>query len=402
MRRSRPAQPEIYDPLLVEHPQRPADCHDATGGRHAAVTRPCGRPSAAPPRAGAPRTTDRDPSVHEPELARVLANLNPRRQNNGGFGGAVTVARESVSLTRRLAESDWPTCHALTARRLRVLGRALRRSGDHAMAVACHEESESVPEDVAGGAEAAPRAFALASTLAAARSGLARSLDGAARAHLTNDRSAEAVAGLSSSSPSPVAPTRPTSTPPASPPSPMPARGTARRSYGPGGRRRAGVSRRSSAACPRRTQRSRRSGSGRTPRADPCPAYRFHTLFRSTPPGLKQAARLDGTGPWRTFFAITVPMSKPAIASAAILGMPTSPPRLPVHGLVHPPRATETLGWSVTASMPAIERRIDRPAFGPPVTSEAHHHRSDSMLELTTSALIARPSPENRAIRYKG
>lgn len=31
--------------------------------------------------------------------------------------------------------------------------------------------------------------------------------------------------------------------------------------------------------------------------------------FRSTPPGIKQAARLEGAGPWRAFVAITVPMS---------------------------------------------------------------------------------------------
>jgi hypothetical protein len=52
------------------------------------------------------RAADRNPSVHEPELARVLANLSLCRQNDGGFDGAVTVARESVALTRRLAESD--------------------------------------------------------------------------------------------------------------------------------------------------------------------------------------------------------------------------------------------------------------------------------------------------------
>jgi multiple sugar transport system permease protein len=47
--------------------------------------------------------------------------------------------------------------------------------------------------------------------------------------------------------------------------------------------------------------------------------YQFHTFFRSIPPSIEEAARLDGAGPWRTFFAIIVPMSKPAFASVAIL-----------------------------------------------------------------------------------
>lgn len=47
--------------------------------------------------------------------------------------------------------------------------------------------------------------------------------------------------------------------------------------------------------------------------------YQFHTFFRSIPTSIEEAARLDGAGPWRTFFAIIVPMSKPAFASVAIL-----------------------------------------------------------------------------------
>ncbi|MGW2048949.1 carbohydrate ABC transporter permease [Streptomyces sp. NPDC001858] len=47
--------------------------------------------------------------------------------------------------------------------------------------------------------------------------------------------------------------------------------------------------------------------------------YQFHTVFRSIPPSIEEAARIDGAGPWRTFFAIVVPMSKPAFASVAIL-----------------------------------------------------------------------------------
>ncbi|MFJ9004000.1 carbohydrate ABC transporter permease [Streptomyces canus] len=47
--------------------------------------------------------------------------------------------------------------------------------------------------------------------------------------------------------------------------------------------------------------------------------YQFHTFFRSIPPSIEEAARLDGAGPWRTFFAIIVPMSKPVFGSVAIL-----------------------------------------------------------------------------------
>src|SRR6059058_3228779 len=47
--------------------------------------------------------------------------------------------------------------------------------------------------------------------------------------------------------------------------------------------------------------------------------YQFHTFFRSIPPSIEEAARLDGAGPWRTFFAIIVPMSRPVFASVAIL-----------------------------------------------------------------------------------
>ncbi|WP_079171116.1 MULTISPECIES: carbohydrate ABC transporter permease [unclassified Streptomyces] len=47
--------------------------------------------------------------------------------------------------------------------------------------------------------------------------------------------------------------------------------------------------------------------------------YQFHTFFQKIPPSIEEAARLDGAGPWRTFFAIIVPMSRPAFASVAIL-----------------------------------------------------------------------------------
>lgn len=47
--------------------------------------------------------------------------------------------------------------------------------------------------------------------------------------------------------------------------------------------------------------------------------YQFATFFRAIPASIEEAARIDGAGPWRTFFAIIVPMSKPAFASVAIL-----------------------------------------------------------------------------------
>lgn len=47
--------------------------------------------------------------------------------------------------------------------------------------------------------------------------------------------------------------------------------------------------------------------------------YQFATFFRAIPRSIEEAARVDGAGPWRTFFAIIVPMSKPAFASVAIL-----------------------------------------------------------------------------------
>ncbi|MBQ0987032.1 carbohydrate ABC transporter permease [Streptomyces sp. F63] len=47
--------------------------------------------------------------------------------------------------------------------------------------------------------------------------------------------------------------------------------------------------------------------------------YQFHTFFRAVPPAVEEAARLDGAGPWRTWFSVIVPMSRPAFASVAIL-----------------------------------------------------------------------------------
>ncbi|MFF3879333.1 hypothetical protein [Streptomyces sp. NPDC001978] len=180
-------QPEVYNPLLAQNLERLADCHEATGDRRAAV-KATERSVAAYRRAA-----DHNP-LYEPQLARVLANLSLCRQDDGDLDGAVTVAREAVALTRRLAESDWPTYHALTARRLAVLGRGLRHSGDYAAAVACYEESESILQDVMEGAAADRHA----SALAAAQSGLAVSLAAAVRAHLAGGHSADTVATLRS------------------------------------------------------------------------------------------------------------------------------------------------------------------------------------------------------------
>jgi multiple sugar transport system permease protein len=47
--------------------------------------------------------------------------------------------------------------------------------------------------------------------------------------------------------------------------------------------------------------------------------YQFSTYFRAIPKSIEEAARLDGAGPWRTFFAIIIPMSKPVFASVSIL-----------------------------------------------------------------------------------
>ncbi|WP_330289076.1 hypothetical protein [Streptomyces sp. NBC_00576] len=182
--------PEFYGPHLAEHLERLADCHRASEDHRSAVQ--VTERSATAYRQAA----DRDPDAYEPQLARVLANLSLRRSDDGDADGAVTAAREAVALTRRLAESDWQTYHVLTGRRLQILGRALRRSGAHPAAVTCYEEAESVLQDVREGDAA--EADRQASALAATRSGLAITLDAAARAHLSADRPAEAVATLGS------------------------------------------------------------------------------------------------------------------------------------------------------------------------------------------------------------
>ena len=36
--------------------------------------------------------------------------------------------------------------------------------------------------------------------------------------------------------------------------------------------------------------------------------YQFHTFFRSIPPSIEEAARLDGAGPWQAFVYVRLPM----------------------------------------------------------------------------------------------
>lgn len=47
--------------------------------------------------------------------------------------------------------------------------------------------------------------------------------------------------------------------------------------------------------------------------------YLFYTFFAGLPKQLDEAARIDGAGPFSTFFRIIVPMSKPVFASVTIL-----------------------------------------------------------------------------------
>ncbi|MGW7203502.1 hypothetical protein [Streptomyces sp. NPDC054837] len=125
------------DPLLAKTLDDLARCHRRAGSHREAV--------AATERgiAAYRRAVARD-AAHEPELARVLANLSLRQDSAGDSESAVTSAREALTLTRRLAESDWETYHPLTARRLRVLGQALRSDDDLAGTVSCYEEAETV------------------------------------------------------------------------------------------------------------------------------------------------------------------------------------------------------------------------------------------------------------------
>ena len=53
--------------------------------------------------------------------------------------------------------------------------------------------------------------------------------------------------------------------------------------------------------------------------ANPVAIYLFYTFFNGLPRELEEAARVDGAGPWRTFFLIIAPLAKPAYAAVAIL-----------------------------------------------------------------------------------
>lgn len=47
--------------------------------------------------------------------------------------------------------------------------------------------------------------------------------------------------------------------------------------------------------------------------------FLFYSFFSGIPQSIDEAARMDGAGPWRIFWRIIAPMSKPAYASVAIL-----------------------------------------------------------------------------------
>ena len=47
--------------------------------------------------------------------------------------------------------------------------------------------------------------------------------------------------------------------------------------------------------------------------------FLFYSFFSGIPRSIDEAARMDGAGPWRIFWRIIAPMSKPAYASVAIL-----------------------------------------------------------------------------------
>jgi multiple sugar transport system permease protein len=53
--------------------------------------------------------------------------------------------------------------------------------------------------------------------------------------------------------------------------------------------------------------------------ADAFSIYLFYSFFIGMPTELEEAARIDGAGPWRTFFFIIVPSAKPVFATVAVL-----------------------------------------------------------------------------------
>ncbi|MFF5493626.1 hypothetical protein [Streptomyces aquilus] len=134
------AQSEEHDPLLGRTLDDLARCLRRAGDDAGAVA--SGERSAAAYRRAVARE-----AAHEPELARVLTNLSIRQLDAGDAESAVASAREALTLTRRLAESDWQTHHPLTARRLGALARALRSTGDLTATVSCYGEAEAVLQE---------------------------------------------------------------------------------------------------------------------------------------------------------------------------------------------------------------------------------------------------------------
>ena len=53
--------------------------------------------------------------------------------------------------------------------------------------------------------------------------------------------------------------------------------------------------------------------------ANPLAVYLFYSFFLDLPRELEEAARVDGAGTLRTFFAIVIPNAKPAFATVAIV-----------------------------------------------------------------------------------
>ncbi|MFF5304337.1 hypothetical protein ACFY5F_33735 [Streptomyces sp. NPDC013161] len=173
-------RPEAFAGLLADVLDDLAHCHTRSGDRLMAVA----------DTEGAVAASRRAPHP-EDQLARLLANLSARQQDADDVRSAVSNAREAVALTRPFVESDRETYRALIARRLRVLARALGRTGDHMAAVACYEEAESFLRDPPGdpGTDA---------DLALTVSGLSVALTRAALAGLGAGRPEEAVAALRS------------------------------------------------------------------------------------------------------------------------------------------------------------------------------------------------------------
>ncbi|SED76987.1 carbohydrate ABC transporter permease [Ruania alba] len=52
--------------------------------------------------------------------------------------------------------------------------------------------------------------------------------------------------------------------------------------------------------------------------AAPLGVFLMTQFFSKVPPELEEAARIDGAGRWRTFFAVMLPLARPAMASLAI------------------------------------------------------------------------------------